>query len=98
MQNVFKNDFWGTPMNKEQSHKSYRPLTVLTFRLNYLVHELEPLGYHLVNIILHAGVTIMYHRLCSSLLSQASAAVAATSPSPSSCTTSRPATTMWWRW
>ena len=77
VQNVFKNDFWGTPMNKEQSHKSYRPLTVLTFRLNYLVHELEPLGYHLVNIILHAGVTIMYHRLCSSLLSQASAAVAA---------------------
>ena len=64
-------------MDKEQSHKSYRPLTVLSFRLNYLVQELEPLGYHLVNILLHAGVTIMYHRLCTSLLSQASAAVAA---------------------
>lgn len=29
---VFKNDFWGTPMADLASHKSYRPLTVLTFR------------------------------------------------------------------
>lgn len=64
-------------MNKEQSHKSYRPITVLTFRLNYLVHELDPLGYHLVNILLHAAVTLMYHSLCSSLLSRPGAAVAA---------------------
>ncbi|KAL1502693.1 hypothetical protein ABEB36_007801 [Hypothenemus hampei] len=28
---VFENDFWGTPMANEDSHKSYRPLTVLTF-------------------------------------------------------------------
>lgn len=29
---VFKNDFWGTPMSDINSHKSYRPLTVLSFR------------------------------------------------------------------
>lgn len=29
---VFKNDFWGTPMADANSHKSYRPLTVLSFR------------------------------------------------------------------
>ncbi|KAJ8951974.1 hypothetical protein NQ318_010718 [Aromia moschata] len=29
---VFKNDFWGTPMADLASHKSYRPLTILTFR------------------------------------------------------------------
>lgn len=29
---IFKNDFWGTPMADPSSHKSYRPLTVLTFR------------------------------------------------------------------
>lgn len=29
---VFKNDFWGTPMADLASHKSYRPLTTLTFR------------------------------------------------------------------
>lgn len=29
---VFKNDFWGTPMADTNSHKSYRPLTILSFR------------------------------------------------------------------
>ena len=29
---VFANDFWGTPMSDPNSHKSYRPLTILTFR------------------------------------------------------------------
>ena len=64
-------------MKKEQSHKSYRPLTVFTFRLNYLVHELHPLGYHLTNVLLHAGVTLLYHHLCGTLLSGAAAALAA---------------------
>ncbi|BFZ09149.1 hypothetical protein BsWGS_12188 [Bradybaena similaris] len=62
--NLFLNDFWGTPMHKEKSHKSYRPLCVATFRLNYFVGELDPKGYHLLNIILHAVVCIMFMRLC----------------------------------
>ncbi|KAL1506759.1 hypothetical protein ABEB36_006062 [Hypothenemus hampei] len=66
--NLFFNDFWGTPMHKEQSHKSYRPLCVLTFRLNYLFGQLEPLGYHLVNVILHSIVCLMYFRMCSMFL------------------------------
>ena len=53
LSNILTNDFWGIPMHKEQSHKSYRPLCVLSFKLNYLVHGLEPLGYHLVNVLLH---------------------------------------------
>ena len=32
-------------------------------RLNYLVHELAPLGYHLANIALHALVTLLYHQV-----------------------------------
>ena len=48
---------------QEQSHKSYRPLTVLTFRLNYLLHQLEPYGYHLANVLLHAIVCLLYLRL-----------------------------------
>ncbi|XP_050298329.1 protein O-mannosyl-transferase Tmtc3-like [Anthonomus grandis grandis] len=66
--NLFFNDFWGTPMHKEQSHKSYRPLCVLTFRLNYLFGQLEPLGYHLVNVLLHLLVCLMYYRLCLKFL------------------------------
>lgn len=29
---IFFNDFWGKPMTDSDSHKSYRPFTVLTFR------------------------------------------------------------------
>ncbi|XP_022235591.1 transmembrane and TPR repeat-containing protein CG4050-like [Limulus polyphemus] len=34
---VFLADFWGKPMSDPSSHKSYRPLTVLTFRWNMLI-------------------------------------------------------------
>lgn len=30
--NILRDDFWGTPMQDPNSHKSYRPLTTLTFR------------------------------------------------------------------
>ena len=30
---MFSNDFWGRSMKSFKSHKSYRPITVLTFRL-----------------------------------------------------------------
>ncbi|ESN89866.1 hypothetical protein HELRODRAFT_116733 [Helobdella robusta] len=56
--NLLQNDFWGTPMDKDRSHKSYRPLCVFTFRLNYLFGGLEPFGYHLVNVVLHAVVSL----------------------------------------
>ncbi|XP_050093554.1 protein O-mannosyl-transferase Tmtc3 [Anopheles aquasalis] len=77
IKNVFLNDFWGTPMHKEQSHKSYRPLCVLTFRWNYLLHGLEPAGYHLVNVLLHTIVSLMYFRMCAMLLSEMASFAAA---------------------
>jgi hypothetical protein len=74
--NVFLHDFWGTPMSKEQSHKSYRPITVLTFRLNYLMHVLEPMGYHLANLCLHLVVCLLYHKLCLAFVSRSVAQIA----------------------
>lgn len=70
LHSIFRNDFWGTPMRKEQSHKSYRPLTVLTFRWNYWLHELKPFGYHFVNVILHIVVCFLFRRVCRLLLLQ----------------------------
>lgn len=32
LQGLLRNDFWGTSMAADSSHKSYRPLTTLTFR------------------------------------------------------------------
>ena len=58
------NDFWGHPIHLNTSHKSYRPLCVATFRLNYLLHELQPMGYHLVNVLLHGAVCYLYVQLC----------------------------------
>ncbi|KAK9873029.1 hypothetical protein WA026_020760 [Henosepilachna vigintioctopunctata] len=76
MINIFLNDFWGTPMYKEQSHKSYRPLCVLTFRWNYLLWQLKPMGYHLVNVLLHIIVCIMYFRMCAMFLPELTSFVA----------------------
>ncbi|XP_071112558.1 protein O-mannosyl-transferase TMTC3-like isoform X2 [Haliotis cracherodii] len=67
---LFWNDFWGTPMQNERSHKSYRPLCVLTFRLNYSLSELEPMTYHLVNTLLHAVVCIMFMKMCCMFLKE----------------------------
>ncbi|VVC91724.1 unnamed protein product [Leptidea sinapis] len=61
----------------EQSHKSYRPLTVLTFRWNYAVHGLQPAGYHLVNLLLHALVSLLYYRVCAMFLPEFASFVAA---------------------
>lgn len=58
--NLFKNDFWGTPIHTNSSHKSYRPLCVLTFKLNHLVHRFNPFGYHLVNLVIHCLVCLVY--------------------------------------
>ncbi|KAG8037615.1 hypothetical protein G9C98_005826 [Cotesia typhae] len=45
---LLENDFWGTPLRDSESHGSYRPLCVATFRLNHLLGGLNPQGYHLV--------------------------------------------------
>ena len=56
---IFFDDFWGTPLTHSGSHKSYRPLCVLTFRLNYAFGELDPFGYHLLNVVLHTIATAL---------------------------------------
>ena len=62
--NLLWNDFWGESMASPTSHKSYRPLTVLSFRLNYMWHGLEPWGYHLVNVALHVMTTVLLGWFC----------------------------------
>ncbi|XP_061109102.1 protein O-mannosyl-transferase TMTC2 [Conger conger] len=66
--NIFYNDFWGTLLTHSGSHKSYRPLCTLSFRLDHALGGLEPWGYHLVNISLHAVVTGLFARLSRLLL------------------------------
>nr|XP_040019074.1 protein O-mannosyl-transferase TMTC2 isoform X2 [Gasterosteus aculeatus aculeatus] len=66
--NIFYDDFWGTLLTHSGSHKSYRPLCTLSFRLNHAAGGLEPWGYHLVNVALHGAVTGLFTSLARLLL------------------------------
>ncbi len=48
----------------------YRPLLNTIYMLNYQIFGLKPLGFHLVNILFHAGVSVMVFFIVSSLLSE----------------------------
>uniref|UniRef100_A0A8C3MPV7 dolichyl-phosphate-mannose--protein mannosyltransferase n=2 Tax=Geospiza parvula TaxID=87175 RepID=A0A8C3MPV7_GEOPR len=51
-------------MAENTSHKSYRPLCVLTFKLNILLAGMNPLYFHAVNVILHCLVTLVLMYTC----------------------------------
>lgn len=56
---AFATDYWrGT-----STDLLYRPLTVLSFGLNHLVHGMHPFGFHLVNVALHVLVSLTLYRL-----------------------------------
>uniref|UniRef100_A0A8C1Y5S4 dolichyl-phosphate-mannose--protein mannosyltransferase n=1 Tax=Cyprinus carpio TaxID=7962 RepID=A0A8C1Y5S4_CYPCA len=60
LSNIWKNDFWGSNLSSNSSHKSYRPLTVLTFRINYLLAGgLHPIGFHMLNVALHCVISVL---------------------------------------
>ncbi|KAH8267430.1 hypothetical protein KR018_001931, partial [Drosophila ironensis] len=63
---LLRNDFWGTRLTDSGSHGSWRPLCVLSFRLNFLAAGLTPFGYHLVNVLLHSlatGLVVLVGRI-----------------------------------
>ncbi|XP_055793804.1 protein O-mannosyl-transferase TMTC1-like [Salvelinus fontinalis] len=64
LQNIFSNDFWGKRMADNTSHKSYRPLCILTFKLNILLGGTTPLYFHVVNVCLHCAVTCLLMHTC----------------------------------
>ncbi|XP_048869728.1 protein O-mannosyl-transferase TMTC2-like [Brienomyrus brachyistius] len=68
--NIFYDDFWGTLLTHSGSHKSYRPLCTLSFRLNHALGGLDPWGYHLVNVVLHSFVTGLFASLSRLLLGE----------------------------
>ncbi|KAI1882049.1 hypothetical protein AGOR_G00246690 [Albula goreensis] len=64
LRNIFFNDFWGKRMADNTSHKSYRPLCILTFKLNILLSGMTPLYFHMVNVCLHCAVTSLLMHTC----------------------------------
>lgn len=56
---IFRSDYWGRFANSGL----YRPLTILSLGLNRLLFGPTPFGFHLVNVLLHAGVTVLLYRM-----------------------------------
>ncbi|XP_059079606.1 protein O-mannosyl-transferase TMTC4-like [Tigriopus californicus] len=50
---IFHNDFWGDPLKSARSHKSYRPLTVLLFRLIVHLFGFNVKVFRSINLLLH---------------------------------------------
>ena len=64
---LFFNDFWGTPLKSSNTHGSYRPITVVSFRLNNLLHGLSPFGFHAFNIVLHSFATFLFMKFSAQI-------------------------------
>lgn len=62
--NLLWHDFWGDDLSHYKSHKSFRPLSTASFKLNYHLHQLNVTGYHLVNVILNALVCYLFVQVC----------------------------------
>ena len=60
---LWLSDWWKLVENEAEANplrdRLYRPLTLFTFALNYAVHGYHPAGYHLVNLLLHAGACVL---------------------------------------
>lgn len=66
---VFFHDYWGKDISHPMSHKSYRPITTLTFRLNFwLSGKLDAWNFHFGNIIVHLLSTLSFFILICYIL------------------------------
>jgi tetratricopeptide (TPR) repeat protein len=52
---LFASSYWGTA----GTQGLYRPLVLVSYAANYAVHGLSTAGYTIVNIVLHAGVSLL---------------------------------------
>jgi tetratricopeptide (TPR) repeat protein len=62
----------------------YRPFMHLIYLINYHLFGLTPWGFHLVNVLFHAGNSVLVFLITAKLLSQSAAMPAVESPSRNS--------------
>lgn len=48
--------------------KVFRPVTFSTFALNWVLGSGRPFGFHLINVLLHAAVTLLFYLLLQAIL------------------------------
>jgi len=74
---LLKHDFWGQDIRLIDSHKSFRPVTVASFRLNHNVHGYNAAGFHALNVVIHAVGTVVFYWLAGQWVNDRVARVAA---------------------
>ena len=57
--NLFYTDVWSFGSSGVVISNYYRPLMHAVYTLNYYLFGLNPWGFHLINILLHCGVTVL---------------------------------------
>jgi Flp pilus assembly protein TadD len=51
---LMRRDFWGLELfTGTWTHKSFRPVTTLSYRFGYLIHGIDSSGFHVTNLVLH---------------------------------------------
>lgn len=56
-------DLWIAPNSMLNHEGHYWPLLYTTFWIEHKLWEFKPIGYHIVNLVLHAGVTVLLWRM-----------------------------------
>jgi len=65
---MFSSPLWSFAQKADsQSNRYYRPVQTLLFAVVYQIGGHLPFGYHVVNVLLHVGSTLMVYLLCVEL-------------------------------
>lgn len=75
---MFTTDYWSRGQrNSSLDPGLYRPLTVFTYAVDFRLGKLNPAGYHLVNVLLHAATSVLLFIIGGALFGSVAAAFAA---------------------
>lgn len=79
LENFFGNSFWSVTENPDSPNRSfYRPLTMLSYAVDYRFHGLNPQGFHWTNLLLHLFCTVIVYFLGIALFRNQAVAFIAT--------------------
>ena len=67
---IFLSDVWHFETGASYAPNYYRPLMHLIFMLNYYVFGLHPWGFHLINVLFHAGNSILTFLITARILKE----------------------------
>jgi hypothetical protein len=72
---IWRNDIWGKSLRAVDSHRSFRPLLAVTFKLLRMQFGLDPTAFRIFSIICHACSSVLVH--CCALAVMGDAGLAA---------------------